>query len=103
METFYKAFTNFILGTILVIGSILFRGYLLSTFWEWFIIPIFDVETISILQAIGLSMVIGLFTYKRQKESTCTKEDEYWFTGILTVMFNYLIIWFMGWILTLFI
>lgn len=38
------------------------RGYVLSIVWSWFIIP-FGFDELGVAHAIGLSMAISMFTY----------------------------------------
>lgn len=45
------------------------RGYIFSILWGWFIIPIFGVSQISIPLAIGLSYVIHFLTEKMPKKN----------------------------------
>lgn len=69
-----------IVGTLAVI-PILFvtwfvNGWITSTFWDWFVIPLFGARVLSVPQAIGLSMLVGFVTHQVQpenKESTATK------------------------------
>lgn len=45
----------------IIIGGIILRGWVLSTLWAWFLVPQ-GVFPISINVAIGISVLIGLFT-----------------------------------------
>lgn len=47
---------------ILVILAVAMNGWALATIWNWFIPPIFGITTLTIAKAIGVSMVIELFT-----------------------------------------
>lgn len=51
----------------LPIGSLM-NGWVLSILWEWFIIPIFNVSSLSIPMAIGFSLVIGFLTKKSSSD-----------------------------------
>lgn len=53
-----KYIFNFGLGII----NTLFKGYILSKLWLWFIVPKFGLPTISYLEAVGLLLTIGIFT-----------------------------------------
>jgi hypothetical protein len=44
-----------------IIGGIILRGWVLSTLWAWFLVPQ-GVFPISVNAAIGISVLIGLFT-----------------------------------------
>lgn len=44
-----------------IIGAIL-NGWALSVLWGWFIVPIFKLPTLTIIQAIGVAMVASFLT-----------------------------------------
>ena len=44
--------------------SAIFNGYTLSVLWGWFIVPIFHLPQLSIVAAIGISLVIGYLTHQ---------------------------------------
>jgi hypothetical protein len=46
---------------VIVISSIMY-GWAISILWRWFVVPLFDAPNLSILEAIGLSLTIGVFT-----------------------------------------
>ena len=48
---------------ILALSSIL-RGYVLTWLWLWFIVPVFHLPELGIVQAIGISAVVGFLTTK---------------------------------------
>lgn len=52
-----------LLGLLMVVGSVI-RGFVLSTLWSWFIVPIGGPE-ISIPIAIGISIIVGLLTHEQ--------------------------------------
>jgi hypothetical protein len=62
-----------LVGTLLafIVISALLNGYVLSVFWGWFIVPVFDVPSITTLQAYGLMLVVGLL-----KGHTSAKQDK---------------------------
>lgn len=41
--------------------SSVFSGFMLSKMWDWFVVPIFSVNQLSITQAIGLMIIVKLF------------------------------------------
>jgi hypothetical protein len=45
----------------LVLSTIL-NGYVLSILWKWFIVTIFNLPTLSIISAMGVSLVIRYLT-----------------------------------------
>lgn len=56
---------------IIVIMSVI-HGWVLTCLWEWFIIPTFHLDPLSIKMAIGLCLVVGMF---RGNVSTSDKDD----------------------------
>ena len=47
---------------ILNLGNMFLRGYILSVMWGWFVVSHFaGVPALGVLEAIGLSCVVGLF------------------------------------------
>lgn len=58
------------------IVGILFNSYVLSVFWGWFVMPLFDVPSITSLQAYGLMLIASLLKgYTPQKsENKSTAE-----------------------------
>lgn len=60
---------NFLLATIVWVGTIMLKGLVLKILWGWFIVPL-GVVAISIPQALGLSiLIILLASVKPAKES----------------------------------
>lgn len=48
------------------------KGFVLSKLWGWFAVPVFHLPALSIWQAVGLCLVVGMFTAasrKRDEES----------------------------------
>lgn len=41
------------------------EGFVLSRLWAWFAAPTFGLPVLSVVQAAGLALVIGLATYRR--------------------------------------
>lgn len=85
-----------IVGMVLII---ILRGFLISKFWMWFIIPVLNVTQISVAQGIGFSMMIslittGLATDKDKKDLTV---GEAIFLGAVSQGF----LLFIGWVIHL--
>lgn len=60
---------------VLSIFNTVFRGYLIKTFWAWFILSQFpNLPTLSVVGGIGLSYFIGVVT--PPKHYTATDLDE---------------------------
>lgn len=63
MENFGK-FMAIVL--ILIINPIV-GGFVLSKLWLWFIVPIFQMEPLRVVEAIGILLIIGFLKFKRDK------------------------------------
>lgn len=48
---------------VLVLSSI-WRGFVLTILWAWFIVPVFHLPVLGIVVAIGVSMVVSFLTYQ---------------------------------------
>lgn len=52
-----------VVNLVLSIWNTVFRGYVIKTFWFWFLMPLFPaLPHLAILPAIGLSYLVGAFT-----------------------------------------
>ena len=91
------------ISALLVIGSI-WRGYVFSVLWKWFIVPVFPaMPLLSIPVAIGIAMVVSFlayqYTYSKDDRDTASK-----FGGAFGVSLLYpALVLLMGWIVTLFL
>ncbi len=45
----------------------IWRGYVFSVMWLWFIVPVFAAPPLRIPYAIGLALVIGMLTHQTRK------------------------------------
>jgi len=84
--------------------SAMWRGYVLSVLWGWFIVPVFHLPVLSIATAIGLCLIITFLTH--QPNSKDDSEDSAWdsFTSSIRIAFlGPLMALFAGWILTFFL
>jgi hypothetical protein len=50
-------------AVILLIGGSLLRGWVLTKIWLWFAVPVLGVRPLSIVSAIGLSLLVSMFHY----------------------------------------
>ena len=51
----------FIAGIMVV--SCLLRGWVLSILWRWFMVPTLGLPALSVPQAIGIALVVGMLTH----------------------------------------
>lgn len=85
---------EFLVGAVLVVGLVLvmlvlifgivsiswlLRGYVLSVLWRWFMVPTLGLPVLSVPQAIGIALVVGMLTHQnyhypeKEDEKTSTK------------------------------
>lgn len=75
------------------IYSVLSYGYVISVLWGWFVVPVFGLPAIGLVQAYGLALV-GALAF-----STVPKGDDdgaYW----ATILLRPWIVLVIGWVLT---
>jgi hypothetical protein len=65
-----KTFLAIIGFMVLFIVSPIWYGYVLSILWGWFILPAFHTPQISIPLAIGISIVVRMFTYTNSSDQS---------------------------------
>jgi len=63
-------------AVILMPISYVINGYALMKLWQWFIATTFKVQTLSLVQAIGLGMIISFLTYKPNFDGKKTELEE---------------------------
>ena len=85
---------------ILVVAGSIMSGWALSVLWGWFVVPLFDVPSLTIPYALGLGLVIGLFIPATAKS---TSDDatilDMVIHGLVKAFCVPLLAVFIGWIL----
>lgn len=76
---------------VLFVVGLLINGWALSTIWNWFVPPIFGLTALTTWKAIGVSMVISLFTgtnnLSAKTEDNYNKSySEVFYTSLLKVV-----------------
>ena len=49
---------------VLMVLSSIFNGYALSVLWGWFVVPTLSAPALSLVPAIGISIVVSYLTYQ---------------------------------------
>lgn len=57
-----------------LITETLLNGWALSVLWAWFVVGLFDLPSLSLGNAIGLSMVISFMTRQYMESQVVTKD-----------------------------
>lgn len=88
---------------VMLVPVALWRGYVLSILWGWFIVPTFGAPALSLVMAIGLAIVVGMFTASIPSKKKDDEDDKalsnYFVNGFITPALSLLF----GYIVTLFI
>lgn len=93
---------EFIIAAVFVIPiailGVIWRGYVLSVMWMWFVVPAFAAPELNIPTAIGLSGLIGLAVMAKSPEPEGDSAMEKIVAGISMIMLTPLTVLGIGWI-----
>jgi len=95
---FISAIGIFIFAIALIPLAIIWGGFVISNLWEWLIVPIFPVPTLSIWQAMGVSCFINYFTMGIAREKP---EGESFQKALIKAVFQSLLILLIGYCVSL--
>jgi len=63
--------TIYVIGGLLAtIAGIVWKGFVLTVLWGWFVVPLFRLPELTIPAALGLSLVVGYMTKDGQQMKT---------------------------------
>jgi hypothetical protein len=99
MENFGK-FMTVLLAMII---SPIINGFVFSKLWLWFIVPIFQIHPLRVVEAIGIIFLINFIKVKKDKEAD---KDKFWETFATNMVFVVLMAGFAllsGWVVMLFL
>lgn len=87
-------------AVVLLVANAVLRGFVLSILWGWFLVPVFSLPAISIPQALGIALVIGMLTGgigtgNQSTDSAAAK--------VVIIILGPLFTLLIGWIYTLFL
>ena len=93
-----------ILFTFIAVPVAIFaHGYTVSTLWSWFIVPLFNVPEIGILQAAAIMMFVNYFVAKPDNDinilSSKLSLTDYITRAMSNVILKPIIALFVGWVL----
>lgn len=83
---------------LLIAAAAVWRGYVLSILWSWFIVPAFGLPALTVPLAIGLSLLVGFLTAQRLKKD----KDFDWGAAIGHLIFGPAMVLLIGWCVTRF-
>jgi hypothetical protein len=73
------------LATYLILSPFFFAlsGWVLSVLWGWFLVrEPFSLPAIGLVEAIGLSLIVGYLTHGFRPQSECVDQDAAFFQGL---------------------
>lgn len=79
MKDFLKVFYLLIVGLIIT----LIDGFVFQTLWGWFIVPTFLIHPLTLVQAVGICLIVGFLKVNYNKKDEETIDTEF----ILKVLF----------------
>ncbi len=90
---------NVFFVTIFIVPAAAWRGYVLSYLWAWFVVPAFGLPAISVLQALGLALLVGMTTHEipNEKENNDNIESS-WGYVLAAAFLNPALALAMGWV-----
>lgn len=88
----------------IIVAAIVLRAWVLTMLWGWFVVP-YGAPAIGIATAIGISLIIGMFTHNISKEKTVKIKTMSDFTSeVMGRAFgNPIVVLILGWIVSLFV
>lgn len=90
----------------LSIGSSIFHGFVFSKIWQWFIVSTFGVSPVSVVQSMGIALLVALVTTRITNPSKETKKEDStdeWVKSIsISLSFSALVL-LSGWITQMFL
>jgi hypothetical protein len=100
----YKTFAACLLVILLIpfltVYSYLVNGYVLSMLWGWFIVTTFHLQPLTIVESIGLAMVVGFLTsrpvYKTEEDKRTTTQKV---SDFITALLSPFLVLFIGWLI----
>lgn len=64
-----------IAALVLVVPATVWYGYVLSVLWAWFVVPAFEAPPLSIPYAIGIALLVGMFTRSLARSTDVKKHQ----------------------------
>ena len=83
--------------------SYVVNGWALSVLWTWFVSPVFSVAPLSIPQAIGFSIVVGVLTHQSKPKEEGKETSELIAEILAYSVFSPPLIVFIGWVVFQFV
>jgi hypothetical protein len=97
---FFSCVGIVLLGLLAIAISAVVSGFVFMILWGWFAVPIFGLPALTIPQALGVSTLISLATYRDNPNKGETKGFAESLFGSIIISLVFLAY---GWVITLFL
>jgi hypothetical protein len=64
MDEKFGNIINFTFALITLVVGVIIKSYLIGTLYYWFVVPLYDLDPLTMAQAFGLSVFVSFLTYK---------------------------------------
>lgn len=89
--------------TVCVTAALLIlEGLILTKLWTWFVVPTFGLPMLSIPAAIGICLIMAFLTHQQTTQLKSGNDLNDAFRAWGFSLFMMLLIFFIGWVVTLF-
>ena len=86
--------------------SIFLKGYVLSLLWGWFFVPVFGLQHLSIVTAVGITLMASILSPsggRDRNEERKTIIDLETMKSVVYIIMKPLFVLFIGWLVCLFL
>ena len=89
---------------LLIAITSIYRGYVLTKLWGWFVVPTFELPQLIIPAAIGLSLIMGYLTHQTSSADNDSVKSKSLGYVVLAATLKAALLpsmsWLMGWIVS---
>jgi hypothetical protein len=90
-------------AVLLIAGSAIAEGYVISVLWGWFVVPVFHLPTLTIPYALGFGSLAALLTNHKTGKEAEKEETEWWSGPLMHMLLKPWMALLFGWIVKSFI
>lgn len=101
-----KEINKFLIYLAGVVLLLLYKGFVFKLLWEWFVSGTFGFQTLSLVQAMGLGLLLSLSTRSLPTRDTDGEEEEDTLINSVVIIVRSVIVWtltlLIGFVISLF-